>query len=348
MRYFFCGPFAALALGVAVLAGAGAGCQHQPAGLAISRQAENSIWDRENLVAWSVGPYDARKRDPEERAAMLQRLGFKRYAYYWVPPYIPSFEAEITAMKQRGVVLQGWWAPFEPDDPLLDTILPLLAKHEAQPHLWVIPPLPDFAELAEQSGGALPANFTTLPPAERVRFYPVAAGLMQEMEKRNWPKTPEEHRARVKAEAARVAALAAKAKPFGVTVDLYSHIQWLGVPENQVEVIELLKSQGVENVGIVYNFSHARNAYRDDTRDFARTWRRIQPYVHTVIVAGTHMEDGTALLPGDGDSELEMMRVIQESGWHGLVGVNAETGGDAETTLTKARERLEGLAQQLR
>ena len=34
----------------------------------------------DDLVAWCIVPFDSRKRTPEERIAMLERLGFKRYA----------------------------------------------------------------------------------------------------------------------------------------------------------------------------------------------------------------------------------------------------------------------------
>ncbi len=34
-------------------------------------------FDRDNLVAWCVVPFDSKKRGPEERVAMLRRLGFK-------------------------------------------------------------------------------------------------------------------------------------------------------------------------------------------------------------------------------------------------------------------------------
>lgn len=315
-----------------------------PASNSAVAQADG-LWGQRNLLAWSVGPYDAERRGPEARAEMLQDLGFERYSYYWVPSYIPSFEEEILAMKAKGIAIQGWWAPFEPDDPLLGEILALFEKHAIRPHLWTIPPLPDFAMLVDESDGALPANFTQLPPGERVQYYPVVSRLMLEQEQRGWPQTPEGYQARVEREAARLKAIADKAAPFGVTVDLYGHIQWLGVPEHQADVVELLRSQGVENVGIVYNFSHSRSIYRDDAADFARTWARIQPYVSSINVAGTHMEDGSALLPGQGDSELAMMRVIEASGWRGPVGVNAETGGDAAETLTAAVTALSDLAQ---
>ena len=40
-------------------------------------------------------PFDSKKRGPEERAAMLERLGFKRFAYDWRTEHIPTFDAEI-------------------------------------------------------------------------------------------------------------------------------------------------------------------------------------------------------------------------------------------------------------
>ncbi|MFM8434591.1 MAG: sugar phosphate isomerase/epimerase, partial [Planctomycetia bacterium] len=37
----------------------------------------NALFRRDNLVAWCIVPFDAKKRGPEERAAMLEKLGFK-------------------------------------------------------------------------------------------------------------------------------------------------------------------------------------------------------------------------------------------------------------------------------
>jgi hypothetical protein len=40
------------------------------------------LFDCQNLTAWCVVPFDARKRGPEPRAEMLQRLGFKKIDIY--------------------------------------------------------------------------------------------------------------------------------------------------------------------------------------------------------------------------------------------------------------------------
>src|SRR5437899_2972158 len=49
-------------------------------------------YGRDNLVAWCVVPFDARQRGPEERAAMLERLGFHHYAYVWRTKHLPTFD----------------------------------------------------------------------------------------------------------------------------------------------------------------------------------------------------------------------------------------------------------------
>src|SRR5271163_3438798 len=56
------------------------------------------LWAHDNLVAWCL-PFDAKVRSPEERIQMLERLGFKHYAYSWFRSDIPSLEAEIVALE---------------------------------------------------------------------------------------------------------------------------------------------------------------------------------------------------------------------------------------------------------
>src|SRR5215510_973730 len=70
-----------------------------------------SLFARSNLVAWCVVPFDGKKRGPEERADMLARLGFKRYAYDWRAEHLPTFEAELAALKRHGITLQAVWFP---------------------------------------------------------------------------------------------------------------------------------------------------------------------------------------------------------------------------------------------
>src|SRR6202035_1389820 len=86
--------------------------------------------------------------------------------------------------------------------------------------------------------------------------------------------------------------------------------------------------KGVAGVGMVYNFSHGHW----DIDDFPAKWQRMKPYVVAVNVSGM-VKSEKLIPPSQGDHELEMLRVIQQSGWVGPIGLIAEQGGDAEVTL---------------
>ena len=62
-------------------------------------------FERGNLVAWCVVPFDARKRGPEARAEMLTRQGIFRLAYDWRAEHIPEFDEENDP-EEWGVVLE--------------------------------------------------------------------------------------------------------------------------------------------------------------------------------------------------------------------------------------------------
>src|SRR5687767_7451886 len=77
------------------------------------KRAKEDLFSRDNLVAWCIVPFDAKKRGPEERAEMLARLGFKRFAYDWRAEHIPSFDEEIKALKKHGIQLDAFWFPAQ-------------------------------------------------------------------------------------------------------------------------------------------------------------------------------------------------------------------------------------------
>ncbi|MGO8697894.1 MAG: sugar phosphate isomerase/epimerase family protein [Limisphaerales bacterium] len=96
------------------------------------------LFDRHNLTAWCVVPFDAKKRGPEERAEMLQRLGFKNFAYDWRAKDIPTFDAEVEGLSRHGVNLVAWWFPTEASDPAAQIILAVIRRHGIHPQLWVM------------------------------------------------------------------------------------------------------------------------------------------------------------------------------------------------------------------
>ena len=96
------------------------------------------LFARDNLIAWCIVPFDSKKRGPEERAAMLERLGFKHFAYDWRAEHIPTFDAEIDALKRHGVALDAFWvAPGELNRESR-IILDLLKRHGVKAQLWVL------------------------------------------------------------------------------------------------------------------------------------------------------------------------------------------------------------------
>lgn len=258
-----------------------------------------ALFARKNLTAWCVVPFDANKRGPEERAAMLQRLGFTRFAYDWREKDIPAFDAEVEAMKRHGVKIVAWWFPTDPNDPVARTILEVCKRRRIHPQLWVM------------GGGSEAAN-------------------------------PDEQAQRVDQEAARIRKIVEMARPYGCPVELYNHNNWFGRTDNEIAIIQRLKTYGITDVGMIYNFSHGHW----DIDDFPAKWSRMKPYVVAINVTG--MVRSEALIPpAQGDYELEMLRVIRQSGWKGPVGLIAEQGGDAEVTLSNGLLGLNWLGKEL-
>lgn len=157
-----------------------------------------------------------------------------------------------------------------------------------------------------------------------------------------------EQAARVAAEARRVEPIARAAADAGCAVGLYNHGGWFGEPENQVAVIQALQAQGVTNVGIVYNQHHG-HAHLDR---FAPLLRLMKPYLIALNLNGMDNRGDEAnrkILPlGCGERDLEMLRIIAESGWRGPVGILNHTDEDAEGRLLDNLEGLDWLVEQLR
>src|SRR5262245_8565766 len=116
------------------------------------------LFARENLVAWCIVPFDARKRGPEERVAMLRRLGFRRYAYDWRAEHLPGFDRELTLLAENGIKLEAVWFPASLDESAR-TILGLLEKHHVRTQLWVTigDPAPGKSEPAAKIAAAVQA-----------------------------------------------------------------------------------------------------------------------------------------------------------------------------------------------
>lgn len=154
-------------------------------------------------------------------------------------------------------------------------------------------------------------------------------------------KSPEEQAARVKSEARRIAEIAEAAKAIGCTVGLYNHDNWFGEPENQIAIIERLKSEGITNLGIVYNQHHGHS----QLDRFPALLAKMKPYLLALNLNGM-TKDGDKkamqILPiGEGELDLSLLKTIRNCGWFGPIGIINETDEDAEMRL---RDNMNGLA----
>ena len=94
------------------------------------------LFDKPNLAAWCIVPFDAKKRGPEERAAMLDKMGVKKFVYDYRAEHIPQWEDELTALKKHHIELLGWWFPGAINDEAKKT-LELFKRHGVRPQLWI-------------------------------------------------------------------------------------------------------------------------------------------------------------------------------------------------------------------
>lgn len=278
-----------------------------------SAKAETSIFARDNLAAWCIVPFDAKKRGPEERAAMLERLGLKMLAYDYRAEHIPTFDAEVAALKRHNVQFFAWWFPGGLNSDAR-AILDCIKRNDIHPQLWVM-----------------------LEGGPHLR-------LAQAFES-----TPEKQAAHIERMVAAAKPIAAEAKKLGCQVALYNHGGWFGVPENQIKIVERLKQDGVDNVGMIYTQHHGHG----DVGRFAELFPKMKPHLLAISLNGMITDGdlqghnlGTIPL-GQGDQDLRLLRIIKESGWRGPVSIINESDADAEVRLRDNIEGLEWLDRQL-
>ena len=148
---------------------------------------------------------------------------------------------------------------------------------------------------------------------------------------------------KVEAAAKRLLPLVRQSRKLGCKFGLYNHGGWGGEPENLVAVCEWLrKNTHSDHIGIVYNFHHGHG----HISDFSKVLAQMKPYLLCLNLNG--MNDGAKpkILPlGQGQHELQMMRIILQSGYRGPIGIlDHRPKLDAEKSL---QENLEGLRKLL-
>src|SRR5262245_57146455 len=67
---------------------------------------------------------------------MLKRVGFTRFAYDYRAEHVPTFDAEMEALKKQGIELTAWWFP-QTLNAEARQILDVLKRHNVKTQLWV-------------------------------------------------------------------------------------------------------------------------------------------------------------------------------------------------------------------
>ncbi|KAA0990387.1 sugar phosphate isomerase/epimerase family protein [Dyadobacter aurulentus] len=260
-----------------------------------SSQAQNSIFRKDNLIAWCIVPFDSKNRGPVERAEMLNQLGITMLAYDWREKHIPEFDAEMEALKSHNIKLKAFWlysGPNPENDKILPIILDVLKRHNIKTEIWcMIAGIKDLDKMSQQE--------------------------------------------KIEVHAKPLTYIAERAAEIGCKVGVYNHGGWYGNPENQLELIKYVNKP---NIGIVYNLHHAEA----DLETFPQFYPKILPHLLAINLAGLKKGTPVKVLPvGQGDAELEMMRIIQKSSYKGPIGIiNEEFAPDAEEGL---KINIEGL-----
>jgi len=169
-----------------------------PVAAQVPRKTE-SIFERQNLVAWCIVPFDKMKRDPRQRADMLKDLGITQLAWDWRTEHLPFMEEEISALRKNNIKLKAvwFWVNGKADGSLDDEnyfILETLKKNQVKTELWVSFNDNFFGELTDE---------------EKLNKAVKTIGDIHD-----------------------------KASAIGCTVHLYNHGSWFGEPANQVNIIE--------------------------------------------------------------------------------------------------------------
>ncbi len=182
------------------------------------------IFDRDNLIAWCIVPFDAMERSPEERATMLEELGISMLAYDYRERHVPSFEQEIQSLKKHNISLRAVWLYVDPQteelmNPMCRSILNTLKETGTRTELWVSFPDHFFEGLTDS----------------------------------------EKHEKAVDA----VKEILAEAEEIGCTVALYNHGGWFGETENQIGIIKAIGSEKLRMVYNFHHGHHQLDRFEE-------------------------------------------------------------------------------------
>ncbi len=155
-----------LAGGVLATKGWVAGCRDSRADV-VAPPTGLQLLERNNLVAWCIVPFDASRRTPEQRAAMLKALGLRKCAYDWREEHVPEFEREILAYRQHEIEFFAFWGEH-------DAAFRLFDQYQIHPQIWRMVAVEDAGTEAEKLRQAIE---DLLPLARRCQALACPLGI---------------------------------------------------------------------------------------------------------------------------------------------------------------------------
>lgn len=150
--------------------------------------------------------------------------------------------------------------------------------------------------------------------------------------------------AKVAATVSQLTPIADAASKIGCKIALYNHGGWFGEPENEIAIV---KAMNRPDVGIIYNLHHGH----DHLDRLPEVLDMLKPHLWAInlngmIAAGDR--NGKKIVPlGQGNRDLEVLRIIAGCGYKGPIGILGHTNDDAELRLKDNLEGLEWLKPQL-
>lgn len=136
----------------------------------VDKAVDTKLFERDNLVAWCIVPFDAKQRTPAQRAAMLEKLGFMQFAYDWRAEHIPTFDDEVRELQKRKIALSAFWFPAGLNDEA-KAILALIKRHDVRTQLWITmgDPAPSSQDQAEKVAAAVRVLLPIAQEAEKLK-----------------------------------------------------------------------------------------------------------------------------------------------------------------------------------
>lgn len=153
------------------------------------------------------------------------------------------------------------------------------------------------------------------------------------------------NREKAESAAADLIPIAESTRAKGLSLGLYNHGGWGGLPDNMIAVCKILREKGFSNVGIIYNFHHAHpriSSFADDLKE-------MMPFLMCVNLNGmadpsetdVSKNENKVMPIGSGKHEKEMIASLVAQGYTGPIGIIGHIATrDVEEVL---RENLEGL-----